>query len=58
MNNLAQKCMQFKPVSFPHKLMTLLLGILGENTEVSDVVHKQLMLLLFFVTGQAFHLRD
>ncbi|XP_058222652.1 nuclear pore complex protein NUP85 isoform X2 [Rhododendron vialii] len=34
MNNLAQKCMQFKPVSFPHKLMTLLLGILGENTEV------------------------
>lgn len=57
MNNLAQKCMQFKP-AFPHKLMTLLLGILGENTEVSDVVHKQLMLLLFFVTGQAFHLRD
>ncbi|KAG5540709.1 hypothetical protein RHGRI_020817 [Rhododendron griersonianum] len=34
MNNLAQKCMQLKPVSFPHKLMTLLLGILGENTEV------------------------
>lgn len=34
MYSLAQKCMQFKPMSFPHKLMALLLGILGENTEV------------------------
>lgn len=34
MYSLAQKCMQLKPVSSPHKLMELLNGILGENTEV------------------------
>lgn len=31
---LAQKCMQLKPISSPHKLMGLLTGILGENAEV------------------------
>nr|XP_016507506.1 PREDICTED: nuclear pore complex protein NUP85-like [Nicotiana tabacum]XP_016507507.1 PREDICTED: nuclear pore complex protein NUP85-like [Nicotiana tabacum] len=34
MYNLAQKCIQLKPVSSPHKLFGLVLGILGENTEV------------------------
>ncbi|CAN4127898.1 unnamed protein product [Withania somnifera] len=34
MHNLAQKCIQLKPVSSPHKLFGLILGILGENTEV------------------------
>ncbi|KAK3040998.1 hypothetical protein RJ639_029108 [Escallonia herrerae] len=34
MYTLAQKCLQVKPVSRPHKLMKLLTGILGENTEV------------------------
>ncbi|GFS44894.1 hypothetical protein Acr_00g0092700 [Actinidia rufa] len=34
MYSLAQKCMQLKPMSSPHKLMRLLLGILGENIEV------------------------
>ncbi|KAF3635359.1 Nuclear pore complex protein NUP85 [Capsicum annuum] len=34
MHNSAQKCMQLKPVSSPHKLFGLILGILGENTEV------------------------
>ncbi|CAK9184883.1 unnamed protein product [Ilex paraguariensis] len=34
MYNLAQKFMQLKPVSSPHKLMRLIIGILGENTEV------------------------
>ncbi|XP_060208342.1 nuclear pore complex protein NUP85 [Lycium barbarum] len=34
MHNLAQKCMQSKPVSSPHKLFGLILGILGENNEV------------------------
>ncbi|KAK4365055.1 hypothetical protein RND71_016413 [Anisodus tanguticus] len=34
MHNLAKKCMQSKPVSSPHKLFGLILGILGENTEV------------------------
>lgn len=48
MYSLAQKCMQFKPMSFPHKLMALLLGILGENTEVRNGVPKQLMLFFFF----------
>ncbi|KAK9079454.1 hypothetical protein SSX86_001125 [Deinandra increscens subsp. villosa] len=31
---LAQKCIQLKPTSSPHKLMRLMLGILEENTEV------------------------
>ncbi|KAL5988935.1 hypothetical protein ACLOJK_027037 [Asimina triloba] len=34
MHTLAQKCMQLKPASTSHKLAKLLLGILGENTEV------------------------
>ncbi|XP_058114691.1 nuclear pore complex protein NUP85 isoform X2 [Magnolia sinica] len=34
MHSLAQKCMQLKPVSTSHRLMGLILGILGENTEV------------------------
>ncbi|PSR91780.1 Nuclear pore complex protein [Actinidia chinensis var. chinensis] len=34
MYSLAQKCMQLKPMSSPHKLMRLLLGIVGENIEV------------------------
>nr|XP_043613650.1 nuclear pore complex protein NUP85 [Erigeron canadensis] len=34
MNALAQKCIQLKPTTNPHKLMRLLIGILGENTEV------------------------
>ncbi|XP_048227798.1 nuclear pore complex protein NUP85 isoform X2 [Ricinus communis] len=34
MYSLAQKCIQLKPTSSPHKLMQLILGILGENTEV------------------------
>ncbi|KAK1267130.1 Nuclear pore complex protein Nup85 [Acorus gramineus] len=32
--NLAQKCMQTKPMSQAHTLTGLLIGILGENTEV------------------------
>ncbi|CAN6911520.1 hypothetical protein Bca4012_086730 [Brassica carinata] len=34
MHNLAQKCVQSKPVNTSHKLLRLLIGILGENTEV------------------------
>ncbi|KAM7493328.1 hypothetical protein LguiB_027937 [Lonicera macranthoides] len=34
MYNLAQKCMQLKPASSSHKLIELMIGILGENTEV------------------------
>lgn len=34
MHNLAQKCIQLKPISNSHKLMGLIIGILGENTEV------------------------
>ncbi|CAH9126646.1 unnamed protein product [Cuscuta epithymum] len=34
MYSLAQKCMQIKPVSRSHKLLNLVLGILGENVEV------------------------
>ncbi|XP_052211367.1 nuclear pore complex protein NUP85 [Diospyros lotus] len=34
MYGLAQKCMQLKPMSYSHKLMGLMIGILGENTEV------------------------
>lgn len=34
MHNLAQKCIQLKPMSNSHKLMGLIIGILGENTEV------------------------
>ncbi|CAN6918512.1 unnamed protein product [Brassica oleracea var. botrytis] len=33
-HNLAQKCVQSKPVNTSHKLLRLLIGILGENTEV------------------------
>ncbi|KAJ7965937.1 Nuclear pore complex protein Nup85 [Quillaja saponaria] len=34
MYSLAQKCMQLKPMSCYHRLIRLLIGILGENTEV------------------------
>lgn len=34
MYNLAQKCIQLKPGSCAHKLIELIIGILGENTEV------------------------
>ncbi|KAG5225403.1 nuclear pore complex protein [Salix suchowensis] len=34
MYNLAQKCVQMKPMSSPHKLLRLIIGIIGENTEV------------------------
>ncbi|KAG5412904.1 hypothetical protein IGI04_000471 [Brassica rapa subsp. trilocularis] len=34
MHNLAQKCVESKPVNTSHKLLRLLIGILGENTEV------------------------
>lgn len=34
MYRLAQNCIQSKPMSIPHKLMGLLIGLLGENTEV------------------------
>ncbi|CAN6540022.1 unnamed protein product [Malus baccata var. baccata] len=34
MHSLAQKCMQLKPMSSSHGLIAILLGILGENTEV------------------------
>ncbi|PWA56885.1 hypothetical protein CTI12_AA411940 [Artemisia annua] len=34
MHVLAQKCINLKPTSSPHKLMKLLDGIIGENTEV------------------------
>ncbi|KAK9273889.1 hypothetical protein L1049_018701 [Liquidambar formosana] len=34
MYSLAQKCIQLKPMSSPHRLMGLIIGILGENTEV------------------------
>ncbi|KAA8521842.1 hypothetical protein F0562_012536 [Nyssa sinensis] len=34
MYSLAQKCMQLKPPYSPHKLLGLIVGILGENTEV------------------------
>ncbi|GAB2275768.1 Nucleoporin nup85 [Dionaea muscipula] len=34
MYNLAQKCIQLKPVSRLHSLLGMLIGILGENTEV------------------------
>ncbi|CAB80008.1 putative protein [Arabidopsis thaliana] len=33
MHSLAQKCVQSKPVNTSHKLLRLLIGILGENTE-------------------------
>ena len=34
MHALAQKCIQLKPISSSHRLMGLIIGILGENTEV------------------------
>ncbi|OVA20255.1 Nucleoporin Nup85-like [Macleaya cordata] len=34
MYSLAQRCMQLRPMSNTHRLMGLILGILGENTEV------------------------
>ncbi|XP_010526106.1 PREDICTED: nuclear pore complex protein NUP85 isoform X2 [Tarenaya hassleriana] len=34
MHSLAQKCIQLKPFNGSHKLMRLLIGILGENAEV------------------------
>ncbi|KAK7320796.1 hypothetical protein VNO77_30601 [Canavalia gladiata] len=34
MHNLAQKCIQLKPSSSTHRLTGLIIGILGENTEV------------------------
>lgn len=37
MYNLAQKCIKLKPMSSAHRLTGLLIGILEENTEVSNV---------------------
>ncbi|XP_041019286.1 nuclear pore complex protein NUP85 [Juglans microcarpa x Juglans regia] len=34
MYSLAQKCMQLKPMTISHRLIRLLLGIIGDNTEV------------------------
>ncbi|OWM82857.1 hypothetical protein CDL15_Pgr029218 [Punica granatum] len=34
MYSLAQRCIQLKPMSNSHKLMGVMIGILGENTEV------------------------
>lgn len=34
MHNLAQKCIQLKPVSSAHTLLQLMIEILGENIEV------------------------
>ncbi|KAK6236807.1 hypothetical protein QUC31_020607 [Theobroma cacao] len=34
MYSLAQKCIQLKPMASAHRLMELMIGILGENTEV------------------------
>ncbi|KAH8482594.1 hypothetical protein H0E87_029878 [Populus deltoides] len=34
MYNLAQKCVKMKPMSSPHKLLRLIIGIIEENTEV------------------------
>ncbi|XWS70315.1 hypothetical protein CRYUN_Cryun03dG0037500 [Craigia yunnanensis] len=34
MYSLAQKCIQLKPMASAHRLMGLIIGILGENTEV------------------------
>ncbi|XVF35435.1 hypothetical protein REPUB_Repub18cG0145600 [Reevesia pubescens] len=34
MYSLAQKCIQLKPMTSAHRLMALIIGILGENTEV------------------------
>lgn len=50
MYRLAQNCIQSKPMSIPHKLMGLLIGLLGENTEVSTLDHVQLVdVILLFV---------
>lgn len=37
MYGLAQKCIQLKPMAASHRLMGLLIGILGENIEVNFV---------------------
>lgn len=54
MYNLAQKCMQLKPPSSIHKLTGLMIGILGENTEVIAeilIVHAPLLLSLLKYLG-------
>ena len=43
MHVVAQKCINLKPTSSPHKLMKLLDGIIGENTEVL-YWHKTILL--------------
>ncbi|KAL0447441.1 UNVERIFIED_CONTAM: Nuclear pore complex protein [Sesamum latifolium] len=37
MYSLAQKCMHLKPISYRHKLMGLIIGILEENTEIAPI---------------------
>ncbi|KAF9603252.1 hypothetical protein IFM89_034585, partial [Coptis chinensis] len=53
--SLAKKCMQLKPLSNPHSLMGLILGIQGENIEVVLVSVQELLapgeLLYFSCTG-------
>lgn len=53
MYNLAQKCIQLKPVFNSHKLSRLLVGVLGENTEVMvwienvvQTIHLDLSIIL------------
>lgn len=38
MYNLAQKCIQLKPPAGTHRLTGLMIGILGENTEVINEI--------------------
>lgn len=55
MYNLAQKCVQMKPMSSPHKLLRLIIGIIGENTEVSYVDLKLLGCIVHCFTPYCFY---
>lgn len=55
MNSLAQKCMQLKPMSSTHRLIELMVGILGENTEVciiGDYQYQFCLALLAFLLSK------
>lgn len=50
MYNLAERCMQLKPAANTDRLMGLMIGILGESTEVRNV--EYILFDLLFLTWE------
>jgi hypothetical protein len=49
MYSLAKKCMQLKPMTSSHILIGLVIGIIGDNTEVSNVNQTLVVYILCYL---------